>query len=77
MRLSVIVPTLNEAAGIVDTLQPLQALRSRGHEVILVDGGSEDDTLRLAAGLADRCISTARGRARRHADAGRGCYARP
>jgi len=64
VRLSVIVPTLNEAASIGDTLQPLQALRSRGHEVILVDGGSEDDTLQLAAGLADLCISAPSGRAR-------------
>jgi len=64
VRLSVIVPTLNEAANIGDTLLPLQALRSRGHEVIVVDGGSEDDTLQLAVGLADRCLSAPTGRAR-------------
>lgn len=64
MRLSIIVPTLNEAASIGDALLPLQGLRSRGHEVILVDGGSEDETLRLAAALADRCITADTRRAR-------------
>ena len=62
-RLSVIVPTLNEASGIEATLQALQALRSRGHEIIVVDGGSSDNTVALATPLADRVIASARGRA--------------
>lgn len=53
-RLSVIVPMLNEAAGIVATLERLQPLRALGHEVIVVDGGSGDDSRSLAAPLADR-----------------------
>ncbi len=56
------IPTLNEAAQLRDTLRPLQALRGRGHEVIVVDGGSEDDTLGIAAALADRCLSAPPGR---------------
>jgi len=64
MQLSVVIPALNEAAYIADTLQQLQALRARGHEVILVDGGSEDDTLQRAAALVDRCLSAPAGRAR-------------
>lgn len=63
VRLSVIVPALNEAAGIADTLQPLQALRRRGHEVIVVDGGSHDATVRVATLLADRVLDSRRGRA--------------
>ena len=61
-RLSIVIPTLNEAAQIRGALRPLQALRSRGHEVIVVDGGSEDDTLRVAAPLADRCLTAPSGR---------------
>jgi rSAM/selenodomain-associated transferase 2 len=63
-RLSIIIPALNEAAGIRDTLVPLQPLRARGHEVVVVDGGSTDGTPRLAQPLADRVIASERGRAR-------------
>jgi rSAM/selenodomain-associated transferase 2 len=70
-RLSIIVPTLNEAAGIEHTLQALQSLRRRGHEIIVVDGGSSDNTAALATPLADRVIASARGRAMQmHAAAG-------
>jgi rSAM/selenodomain-associated transferase 2 len=62
-RLSVIVPALNEAAGITATLQRLQTLRNRGHEVIVVDGASTDATVELAKPLADRVICCTRGRA--------------
>jgi rSAM/selenodomain-associated transferase 2 len=61
-RLSVVVPALNEAAGIRAALEALAPLRRAGHEVILVDGGSSDGTPELAAGLCDRVLRTARGR---------------
>jgi rSAM/selenodomain-associated transferase 2 len=63
ITLSVIVPTLNEAEGIVAHLTALQPMRRRGSEVIVVDGGSSDDTPRLAEALADRVIAAHRGRA--------------
>ncbi len=62
-RISVIVPALNEAAGIAQTLGDIAPLRRLGHEVILVDGGSTDDTRQLAQALADRIIVTPPGRA--------------
>ena len=64
MRLSIIVPVLNEAAGIPGALDALAPLRARGHEVVVVDGGSDDRTRELAASLADRVIQAPRGRAR-------------
>lgn len=62
-RLSIVVPALNEAAGIREVLTRLQPLRARGHEVVVVDGGSADGTPTLAAPLADRVVASPRGRA--------------
>jgi len=62
-RLSIIIPTLNEAEGIVATLESLRELRRRGQEVIVVDGGSIDGTPALASGLADRVLAASAGRA--------------
>lgn len=63
-RLSIVIPALNEAPAVRRVLAGLQPLRGRGHEVVLVDGGSGDDTRRLAAPLVDRLIEAPRGRAR-------------
>jgi rSAM/selenodomain-associated transferase 2 len=63
MRLSIVVPVLDEAEGIAASLQPLQVLRAQGHEVIVVDGGSRDGTPAFAQALADRVIASPRGRA--------------
>jgi rSAM/selenodomain-associated transferase 2 len=63
MKLSIIMPVLDEAQGVGAALRALQPLRARGHEVIVVDGGSEDGTPELAAPLADRVIAAPRGRA--------------
>ncbi|WP_341890875.1 TIGR04283 family arsenosugar biosynthesis glycosyltransferase [Variovorax sp. YR752] len=62
--LSIVVPVLNEAGGIEATLAALAPLRARGAEVIVVDGGSRDDTIALARPLADRIVDGPRGRAR-------------
>ena len=56
------MPVLNETTGIAETLQALAPYRSRGVEVIVVDGGSRDATVAQATALADRVISAPRGR---------------
>jgi rSAM/selenodomain-associated transferase 2 len=61
--LSIIVPVLDEAAEIEAALRALAPLRRRGAEVIVVDGGSRDDTFALARPLAARVIEAPRGRA--------------
>jgi rSAM/selenodomain-associated transferase 2 len=63
MKLSVIVPTLNEADGVQKFLLALAPLRAHGHEVIVADGGSADATVSLTASLADRTINAPKGRA--------------
>src|SRR5579863_2043703 len=61
-RLTIVVPVLNEAAIIVAALQALAPLRTRGAEIIVVDGGSSDGTPDLAQSLADRVIAAPSGR---------------
>jgi rSAM/selenodomain-associated transferase 2 len=62
-RVSIIVPVLDEAARIAATLGTLAPARAAGHEVIVVDGGSTDETVALATPLADRVLAAPRGRA--------------
>jgi rSAM/selenodomain-associated transferase 2 len=64
MRVSIIVPVLDEADGIVATLDALAPARAEGHEVIVVDGGSSDATRSLALPRADAVLESRRGRAR-------------
>jgi rSAM/selenodomain-associated transferase 2 len=64
MRLSIILPVLDEAAGIVEALTALAPLRARGVEVVVADGGSSDATVELARPLADVVIAAPRGRGR-------------
>ena len=61
-RVSIIIPALNEAEGIVQLLEPLQACRQQGAEIIVVDGGSADGTVPLATPLVDCVVATTRGR---------------
>jgi len=62
-RLSVVVPMLNEGSGIGETLETLRrgALNA---EIIVVDGGSIDQSVEVARKLADRVVVASRGRAR-------------
>lgn len=46
--LSIVIPVLNEAQGITPVVQALAPLRARGVQVIVVDGGSVDDTVARA-----------------------------
>lgn len=62
MKLSVIIPALNEAENIATTIESAQALRPL--EIILADGGSQDSTREIAARYDCRVIESPRGRAR-------------
>lgn len=62
-ELSIVMPVLDEAPQIVVRLQALQGLRAQGVELLVVDGGSSDETALLAAPLADRVLVAPRGRA--------------
>ncbi len=55
-RLSIIIPTLNEAGSIKETLTHLQ--KSNAVEIVVVDGGSRDKTIELARSLGARVLLT-------------------
>jgi rSAM/selenodomain-associated transferase 2 len=63
LRLSVIVPMLNEAPSIAATLATIRA-GAPDAEVIVVDGGSSDDSVAAARAIANQVLSSGRGRAR-------------
>ena len=54
MKISVIIPTLNEAQNVAQAVQSAWACGA--DEVIVADGGSNDDTLAISSGLD--CVTT-------------------
>lgn len=63
MKLAIVMPVLNEAAGIDEALRALAPYRARGVAVIVADGGSSDGTAAKAGPFADQVIEAPRGRA--------------
>ncbi len=63
MKLSIIIPVYNEAENIVALLRRLQNYRIQGHEVIVVDGGSRDNSFDCAIGMVDKLLMSKPGRA--------------
>jgi len=62
MKISVIIPVLNEEKTIASALRAL--LQLSPHEIIVVDGGSGDRTVEICRSLSIKILSWERGRAR-------------
>lgn len=60
-KISVIIPTLNEAGNIQNAIASIQS--GTNIEVIVVDGGSQDYTVELSQSLGAKVISSPPGRA--------------
>ncbi|HYW20663.1 MAG TPA: TIGR04283 family arsenosugar biosynthesis glycosyltransferase [Nodularia sp. (in: cyanobacteria)] len=60
-KISIIIPTFNEAANIQAAIASTQP--STNVELIVVDGGSKDDTVSIAQSLGVKVISSVPGRA--------------
>lgn len=63
MKISIIIPVLNEAMNLSRLSEQLCAIRQSGHEIIIVDGGSRDDTLSSAYEITETVIVSSPGRA--------------
>ncbi|MDI1313820.1 TIGR04283 family arsenosugar biosynthesis glycosyltransferase [Prosthecobacter sp.] len=59
-RVSVIIPTVNEAAHLAETLRHVAA--AQPHEIIIADGGSTDETLVIATAAGAQIVCSGRGR---------------
>lgn len=66
MTISIIIPVLHEGEGILSLLDHIHALRQEiPHEIIIVDGGPESDTLEALGERKDViCLASPAGRAR-------------
>ncbi|MDB9338715.1 MULTISPECIES: TIGR04283 family arsenosugar biosynthesis glycosyltransferase [Cyanophyceae] len=60
-KISIIIPTFNEAANLENAIASTQP--STNVELIVVDGGSQDDTVSIAQSLGVKVISSPPGRA--------------
>ena len=63
MKLAIVLPVLNEGAGLLPRLQALTPLRERGARVTVVDGGSVGGVPAFVTPLVDEVLSAPRGRA--------------
>ena len=61
LKISIIIPTLNEARCLGETLEQIQKLSP--HEIIISHGGSDDNTLKIAAKFTQNVIKGPTGRA--------------
>ena len=61
--LCIVVPVLNEGERLLAALRDLQRFRQRGVRVVVVDGGSKDNTLQVARDHADLALVAPLGRA--------------
>jgi len=61
LKVSIIVPTFNEALIIEESLTAIACLNP--HEIIVVDGGSIDKTVSLAENMATHVVTSETGRA--------------
>lgn len=64
MKISVVVPMLNERLALPDLLEHLLALKRQGVETLLVDGASQDGSAAFVRALGFPVQDSVRGRAR-------------
>lgn len=64
MKISVVVPMLNERLTLPELLEHLLMLKRQGIEILLVDGASQDGSAAFARALGFPVLDSVRGRAR-------------
>ncbi len=64
MKVSIIIPVINDSKQLLEQLNSLQIYRQGGHQIVVVDGGSDDGVESVSKGLCDVFTVCERGRAR-------------
>ena len=64
LKISIIIPVLNEAEHLEKMLTEVQGFRDKHNEVIVVDGGSTDATVDIARSYSDHVVISDKGRAK-------------
>lgn len=64
LKISIIIPVLNEAEHLEEVLKKAPGFQDEELEVIVVDGGSNDDTVAVARRHAGQVVVSGRGRAK-------------
>ncbi len=75
LNLRIVMPVLNEGDTLRAALLALQPMRQRGVDLVVVDGGSTDNTWALARALADEVLLAPRGRATQMNEGAQDCHA--
>ncbi len=57
MKISLVIPTYNEAKTIEEILAQFQDIRGTNFEIIITDNGSRDNTVELARPLCDKVVA--------------------
>lgn len=63
MKISIIIPVLNESEHLEEMLKRIQKFSEHGHETIIVDGGSTDNTVDIAKKYTECVVASKKGRA--------------
>ena len=63
-NISIVVPVLNEASSLEGFLRPLYESCAKDCEILVVDGGSEDNSVQIAEKYSHKVITSPAGRAR-------------
>jgi glycosyltransferase involved in cell wall biosynthesis len=62
--LTIVIPVLNEEQNLSRLLDELAPWRALGDEIIVVDGGSSDNSVAVATPVVDRVVRSERSRAK-------------